>query len=110
MLGRILDEAPAQVVAMPYTAEDWARRPPVPLGAPILKGIALHGSAARPIQPRPELNTPYEAPETELERWLVSLWSEVLKIDPVGIHDNFFELGGDSLQGAIILNRLQAEL
>ena len=37
---------------------------------------------------------------------MVRLWSEVLRVDRVGIHDNFFELGGDSLQVAILLNQL----
>ena len=39
----------------------------------------------------------YVAPRTASERLLCDLWTEVLKLDRVGIHDNFFELGGDSI-------------
>ena len=41
----------------------------------------------------------YVAPETETERKLVGIWSEVLGIPAkkIGIHDNFFALGGHSL-------------
>ncbi len=33
----------------------------------------------------------------------------MLRFERVGIHDNFFELGGDSLQVAVLLNRLREE-
>lgn len=62
------------------------------------------------IRQRPELNTPCELPRTALETALARSWSEILRIEPVGIHDNFFELGGDSLQATILLNRLQDQL
>jgi hypothetical protein len=55
--------------------------------------------------------TPGEAaPRTELERFLVRLWSEHLRVERVGIEDNFFELGGNSLSAAVLVNRLQQEL
>lgn len=59
---------------------------------------------------RPDLTTPYEPPRTELERFLAGLWGEVLGLDKVGVKDRFFELGGDSIQGAILINRLQREI
>jgi len=49
--------------------------------------------------PRPDLQVPYAAPETDQQRRLVALWQELLGIRQVGVHDNFFELGGDSLRG-----------
>jgi acyl carrier protein len=42
----------------------------------------------------------YAAPETQLERALAQLWSERLRIHPIGVRDDFFELGGDSLLAA----------
>ena len=63
-----------------------------------------------PDQSRPNLNQAYVPPQTGLERRLAKMWSEILKIDKVGIHDRFFELGGDSLQAALFVNRLQKEL
>ena len=44
------------------------------------------------------------APQTEAERILVDIWSEVLGVE-VGIHDNFFELGGDSILSIQIIAR-----
>ncbi|HVQ39886.1 MAG TPA: amino acid adenylation domain-containing protein, partial [Pyrinomonadaceae bacterium] len=63
-----------------------------------------------PGQARPDLENRYEEPRTELERLLVERWREVLKLDRVGVHDDFFRLGGDSINGAILINRLQEDL
>ncbi len=42
----------------------------------------------------------YEAPQDDLEKCLVKLWSEVLDVREsiIGILDNFFDLGGDSFK------------
>ncbi|MFF5547871.1 amino acid adenylation domain-containing protein [Streptomyces olivaceoviridis] len=50
-----------------------------------------------PDHHRPDLDTTYTPPRTDIERTLAAIWSEILGIDTVGIHDNFFELGGDSI-------------
>ena len=63
-----------------------------------------------PEQKRPDLGQPYVAPRGDLQRYLSNLWSEVLKLDRVGINDRFFELGGTSMLAAHFVNRLQAEL
>jgi amino acid adenylation domain-containing protein len=47
-------------------------------------------------------------PDGPLEQILAGIWSEVLKINPVGRHDNFFELGGDSLLSLQVLSRIRA--
>lgn len=46
---------------------------------------------------RPELDSEYVAPETDVQRTLVNLWEELLGVNNVGIADNFFDLGGHSL-------------
>ena len=38
---------------------------------------------------------------------MVKIWSDILKVEQVGIHDNFFELGGNSLLGAQVISRLR---
>ena len=55
---------------------------------------------------RPELGTAYEAPRDETEALLAKMWSEVLRIDRVGVQDNFFGLGGDSLLAVDVLARV----
>ena len=44
-------------------------------------------------------------PQTQTEKLLAQIWSQVLRIKRVGIHDNFFELGGDSLLSIQIVAR-----
>lgn len=36
-------------------------------------------------------------PGNAVERTLAQIWSQVLRVDPVGVEDNFFDLGGHSL-------------
>jgi amino acid adenylation domain-containing protein len=56
---------------------------------------------------RPEEMGEYVAPRTELERTLVDIWAQVLRVDQVGVNDNFFELGGHSLLIVQMLERLR---
>jgi acyl transferase domain-containing protein/acyl carrier protein len=60
-------------------------------------------------QPRPELSAVYVAPEEAVERWLASLWGELLGIDKVGLDDNFFELGGSSLVAVHMMGRVRKQ-
>lgn len=60
--------------------------------------------------PRPNLRSSYVAPRNAVERKLVSIWQEVLGVEPVGVYDNFFELGGDSLIGLKLIAQLRQEL
>ncbi|MDY7093374.1 MAG: amino acid adenylation domain-containing protein [Acidobacteriota bacterium] len=57
--------------------------------------------------PRPDLDNPFVAPETEDQQRVAAVWEEMLGIHPVGLHDDFFELGGHSLLGTRVLARLQ---
>jgi acyl transferase domain-containing protein/acyl carrier protein len=43
------------------------------------------------------VDTPFAAPEDELQELLVGLLQNALGVQPVGIDDDFFELGGNSL-------------
>lgn len=49
----------------------------------------------------------YVAPRTPVEKEIVEIWQEVLKVDPVGIRDNFFELGGHSLVATQVISRIR---
>jgi thioesterase domain-containing protein len=63
-----------------------------------------------PPSERPAPDRPYVAPRTLLEEFLAGLWREVLQVETVGAFDHFFELGGSSIQGAMLINRLQQRL
>ncbi|MGA9770379.1 MAG: SDR family NAD(P)-dependent oxidoreductase [Blastocatellia bacterium] len=54
---------------------------------------------------RPEMQTPYEAPQTELEVRVAQMWQDMLGIAQIGLNDNFFELGGDSVLAIQIVAR-----
>ncbi len=63
----------------------------------------------RPEGKRPELETSYVAPQTQLEESLCALWARLIKIDRVGVFDNFFDLGGSSLLALQSIARLRQE-
>lgn len=46
-------------------------------------------------------------PHTETERGLAAIWTEVLKVEHVGIHDDFFDLGGHSLLAIMAVSRIR---
>lgn len=49
-----------------------------------------------PEQVRAESGT-FVPPTTPTEKLLAEIWTQVLRVERLGIHDNFFELGGDSI-------------
>jgi amino acid adenylation domain-containing protein len=70
----------------------------------LLEALPLlpNGKVNRRALPLPESVSPvlaatYEAPCSEVERVIATVWREVLQLEKVGIHDNFFDLGGHSL-------------
>ncbi|MCA9311516.1 MAG: AMP-binding protein, partial [Phycisphaerales bacterium] len=86
-LGRVLPEymVPAAFVTMdaiPVTANGKLDRKALP--APARGGAAASGEAI-------------QAPASDLESTLASIWAEVLRLDAVSATDNFFEVGGDSI-------------
>ncbi|WP_165760236.1 phosphopantetheine-binding protein, partial [Niastella populi] len=54
----------------------------------------------------------YVAPRTELEENMVSIWSEILRVDKekLGVRDRFFELGGDSIKVIRLLAEVKKEM
>jgi amino acid adenylation domain-containing protein len=59
-----------------------------------------------PGNSRPNLDTPYAAPRTPIQKELAQIWDDVLSLDQVGIHDNFFDLGGHSLAASRVISRV----
>jgi len=62
-----------------------------------------------PGQTRAALETEYVAPRTPVEEQLAKIWSEVLRVERIGIHDNFFDLGGHSLMATQVISRVRRE-
>ena len=61
-------------------------------------------------QARQEKNEGLVAPRSDLESAIARIWSEVLGVDPIGVHENFFELGGHSLLATKAISRLRDSL
>ncbi|MFE2289625.1 amino acid adenylation domain-containing protein [Streptomyces sp. NPDC059452] len=96
LLARTLPDymVPAVVVALdtlPMTSSRKVDRKALPAPDP-----ALFASAAARVAPR-----------TTLEETLAGIWTQVLRLDGVGVHDNFFELGGNSILSIQIISRVR---
>ncbi|MDM9583647.1 amino acid adenylation domain-containing protein [Nostoc sp. GT001] len=60
-----------------------------------------------PEQVRSDLIGEFVPPRTPVEETLAQIWSEVLKVEKIGIYDNFFELGGHSLLTTQLLAKVK---
>lgn len=67
---------------------------------------------ALPLPERTRLvdQIPDQAPYTDLERAIATLWQTCLNLQTIGIHDNFFDLGGHSLLLVQVHSQLQQHL
>ncbi|MBD2448895.1 TauD/TfdA family dioxygenase [Nostoc sp. FACHB-152] len=64
-------------------------------------------SLPSPNQTRLELEADYVVASNPIEEKLVSIWSEILAVQQIGIHDNFFNLGGHSLLATQVISRVR---
>ena len=74
--------------------------------------LTLNGKIDREALPAPDISAYHRAADhipasTIIEETLVNIWTEVLKIEPIGIQDNFFHLGGHSLLATQVLSRIR---
>src|ERR1044071_2709243 len=67
------------------------------------------GKLDRARLPAPEFSQPrtYVAPRTPVEEKLAAVWSEMLRLDRVGVHEDFFDLGGHSLLATRLASRIK---
>ena len=49
-------------------------------------------------------------PQTQVEKALATIWSEVLRVESIDIRDNFFQLGGDSIRATQVISRIRESL
>jgi amino acid adenylation domain-containing protein len=52
----------------------------------------------------------YEAPRNETDAKLITIWSEILDVNNIGINDDFFNLGGHSIKAAVLSMQIHKEL
>ena len=72
--------------------------------------LTVNGKVDRKALPAAELSAvreEYVGPRNAVEEELCRIWTEVLKVERVGIEDNFFELGGHSLLATIVVASIE---
>lgn len=77
--------------------------------------LTANGKVDRKALPAPDkINTDIEksfvAPRNSLEEQIADIWSQVLRLEKVGIHNNFFTLGGHSLLVTQLISRMRDAL
>ncbi|RNB58979.1 amino acid adenylation domain-containing protein [Brevibacillus gelatini] len=72
--------------------------------------LSANGKVDRKALPKPQpsdaTTREYVAPRNATEQQLVSIWQEVLGMEPIGITDHFFELGGHSLKATLLIAKV----
>ncbi|MCA1568555.1 MAG: SDR family NAD(P)-dependent oxidoreductase [Acidobacteria bacterium] len=111
LMARLLRVALPQIVACrasftPRLKEAMKPREvtvtPTPAVMPPAQTVVSHA--------RPELFTPYIAPETPLQVAIAEVWQDVLGVNPIGLDDSLFELGGDSVAAIRVCQKIQENL
>ncbi|QEI43193.1 Tyrocidine synthase 3 [Dolichospermum sp. UHCC 0315A] len=88
----------------------------IPQAFVILESLPItpNGKIDRRALPAPDLHSEiadkFVAPRNPIEEKLALIWTQVLRLEQVGIEDNFFELGGHSLLATQVISRLQEAL
>jgi len=57
-----------------------------------------------------DLDTPFVAPNGEIEELLAAIWKEVLHLKQISVYDNFIALGGHSLAAIRVTTRINEEV
>jgi amino acid adenylation domain-containing protein len=74
--------------------------------------LTSSGKINRKVFPAPDQSNieraqEYTAPRNQTEEILCGIWSQILKIEKVGVNDNFFDLGGHSLLATQLMSRIR---
>ncbi|RKH37600.1 non-ribosomal peptide synthetase, partial [Corallococcus sicarius] len=104
---------PLDVAALRRALKDALPDYMVPSAFVVLDALPLtpNGKLDRAALPAPVQGAgrvrEYAAPRTDVQRQLADVWSELLRVERVGLHDDFFELGGHSLLTTQVLSRIR---
>lgn len=74
--------------------------------------LTVNGKVDRQALPDPEIERVAEefcGPRTPAEEMLAGVWTEVFRINQVGVHDSFFDLGGDSILAIKLVSRINKD-
>ncbi|USP97309.1 non-ribosomal peptide synthase/polyketide synthase [Bacillus vallismortis] len=75
--------------------------------------LTSNGKVNRRALPMPEAGLQtgidYVAPRTSMEKQLIGIWRDILKIKEIGVKDNFFDLGGHSLRGMTLIAKIHQQ-
>jgi amino acid adenylation domain-containing protein len=118
LVAWLVPEPGAELPSAGELGEALARRLPdlmVPRSFVILEALPLTttGKVDRrslPDPAPPPAETAGAAPRTPVEELLLGIWTEVLGVEPAGVHDDFFALGGHSLIATRIVARIEQAL
>ena len=71
--------------------------------------LTPNGKVDRKALPVPKYEPTHDfvRPHTEIEKALALVWTQLLKVDNIGIHDRFFDLGGNSLLAIRAVSRIR---
>jgi amino acid adenylation domain-containing protein len=76
--------------------------------------LTPNGKVNRQALPAPDRHTQLEldfiAPQTPMEQDIAQIWTELLKLERVGVNDNFFDMGGHSLLATQLTSRVRTTL
>ncbi len=59
--------------------------------------------------PNPAAPADHQEPRSASEKYMASLWAEIIGLDQVTLPNKFLEVGGNSLSLNIVLTRIEAE-
>jgi myxalamid-type polyketide synthase MxaE and MxaD len=104
ILEQLILDAPVGAAVLPFNLKHLLELYPAAAGMTFFEEAGGSETHVARLYARPNLQQPYVAPRTEIERKMAELWQQTLHIERVGIHDSFFELGGDSVLAAQILS------
>jgi amino acid adenylation domain-containing protein len=74
---------------------------------PLTPNGKLDRRALKATSPTSTTAPTFVPPRTPIEEILSNIWTDVLQVEPIGIHENFFELGGHSLKATRVISRIR---
>jgi tyrocidine synthetase-3 len=78
---------------------------------PLTKNGKVDKSALKSLKTSElDTDTPFVAPNGEIEELVAEIWKEVLRLKQVSVHDNFIALGGHSLAAIRVTARINEEI